>query len=66
MRRVLLAWIGVTDLRAPLEEAAVGLGPLAQALDARTFDEAVLIAYFAKPEHAQKVEPYIRWLSSRT
>jgi DNA-binding NtrC family response regulator len=66
MRRVLLAWIGVTDLRAPLEEAVVGLGPLAQALGARAFDEAVLIAYFSKPEHAQKVEPYIRWSSSRT
>ncbi len=43
MRRVLLSWIGQTDLRAPIEQAVVGLGPIAQALEARAFDEAFLL-----------------------
>ena len=43
MHRVLLSWIGHTDLRAPEETDIVGVGPVAQALDARPFDEAFLL-----------------------
>jgi sigma54-dependent transcription regulator len=57
-----MAWVGVTDLRAPLEGAAVGLGPVAQAVDARTFDEAILLSDFP----AARVDPYIKWLAART
>jgi hypothetical protein len=32
MRRVLVAWVGRTDLRASTESEAVGMGPMAQAL----------------------------------
>ncbi len=44
----------------------MGLGPIAQALEERLFDEAVLLAYFGKRELKAKVEPYLRWLSGRT
>ena len=62
MRRLLVAWIGRTDLRAPAEGAAVGVGPLAQALDARGFDEAWLLSDF----DAALVAPYLKWLRART
>jgi len=55
----LVAWIGSTDLRAPAEQGAVGLGPVAQAVTARRFDELVLLSNFAKPP----VDAYVRWLS---
>ncbi len=59
---MLVAWLGVTDLRAPLEGAAVGLGPIAQGIDARTFDEVFLLSDFPP----SRVTPYITWLSART
>jgi hypothetical protein len=59
---VLMAWVGSTDLRAPTEQAAVGLGPVAQALSARKSDEAVLLSNFPKAP----VEAYVRWISSLT
>lgn len=62
MRKVLVTWIGNTDLRAPREADAVGLGPIAQALEARSFDEALLITDYDEDE----VSPYVRWLAQRT
>lgn len=62
MRKVLVAWIGNTDLRAPAETKPVGVGPIAQAIDARTFDEIFLLSDYEE----EKVTPYIRWLKSRT
>src|SRR6185295_11388941 len=61
-RRALLSWIGRTDLRAPTEGDSVGLGPIAQALQAREFDEAFLLTDYPEAE----VKPYAKWLSSRT
>lgn len=61
-RSVLLAWVGRTDLRAPTESDAVGVGPIAQALDARQFDDVLLLS-----DYDQKiVTPYVKWLRSRT
>ena len=57
-----MSWIGVTDLRAVEEGAAIGLGPIAQALRARSFDQAVLVSDFPAP----KFQPYVRWLSGVT
>ncbi len=54
-----MAWVDSTDLRAPEEEAAVGLGPVAQAVSARKFDEVVLLSNFSKAP----VEAYARWIS---
>jgi len=62
MKHILICWIGNTDLRAPEEASVIGLGPIAQALDARPFDEAVLVTDY--PEW--KVRPYLRWLQGRT
>ncbi len=62
MRRVLVSWIGKTDLRAPKEGEVVGLGPIAQALEARPFDEALLVTDYTEGE----VQPYLRWLRDRS
>jgi len=40
----------------------VGLGPVAQALAARTYDEVVLLSNFEKPD----AESYVGWLARRT
>ena len=64
MRRssVLVTWVGTTDLRAPSEEDSVGLGPVAQALAARSFEDVVLLSNYAKAES----RPYVHWLAART
>jgi transcriptional regulator with GAF, ATPase, and Fis domain len=58
MADVLISWLGNTDLRAPKELDTVGLGPIAQALDGGTFDEAYLVSDYTR----DKVKPYLRWL----
>ncbi|RYZ43963.1 MAG: sigma-54-dependent Fis family transcriptional regulator [Myxococcaceae bacterium] len=62
MRKVLIAWLGRTDLRAPTEVDQVGLGPIAQALDARSFDEVLLLSDYEE----LAVTPYLKWLRTRT
>lgn len=62
MGRALFAWVGRTDLRAPTESDAVGVGPIAQALDAREFDEVRLLSDYDRDQ----VEPYLVWLRTRT
>jgi len=60
--RILVTWVGKTDLRAPHEAQLVGVGPIAQALETRSFDEAILLTDHA----ADEVDSYQRWLTSRT
>jgi DNA-binding NtrC family response regulator len=62
LRRVLVSWVGRTDLRAPNEAAVVGLGPIAQALAALPFDEAYLLSDYPEAE----TTPYLAWLHGRT
>ncbi len=62
MATVLLSWIGNTDLRAPEDSDEVGLGPVAQALDARDFDEVHLITDY----NLDRVQAYVDWLRART
>lgn len=62
MPRILIAWIGKMDLRAPTEADAVGAGPVAQALEAREFEEAYLLSNFDKAT----TRPYLQWLHTRT
>lgn len=62
MGKVLVAWIGRTDLRAPTEGDQVGVGPIAQAFDAREFDDAILLSDYER----RLVTPYLKWLRSRT
>ena len=61
MRKVIISWIGTADLRAPEEHAEVGVGPVAQALEARRFDEAYLLTNHA----AATVRKYLGWLEGR-
>ncbi len=61
MTTVLLSWIGNTDLRAPEDSDKVGLGPVAQALDARGFDEVRLVTDY----ELDRVQSYIAWLRVR-
>lgn len=62
MSRVLVSWIGRTDLRAVTDAAAIGEGPIAQAVRARPFD---LIALLTNDD-AKTVGPFIHWLQSMT
>ena len=62
MRKVLVAWLGRTDLRAPLESDQVGVGPVAQAIEIRSFDAAFLLSDYDQ----RTVAPYLKWLRGRT
>ena len=62
MKRTLVAWIGRTDLKSGMNKGQDGLGPLANALDARTFDHA----FFINNYPANEVALYLDWLQSRT
>lgn len=62
MRRVLLAWLGNTDLKAAREELDVGLGPIGQAATAREFDDVVLL----DDHKADAGIAYIGWLTAKT
>jgi DNA-binding NtrC family response regulator len=62
VQKVLVAWLGRTDLRAPTESEVVGIGPIAQALEARSFDEAFLLSDYDE----RLVSPYTKWLRART
>ena len=42
--RLLVSWIGNTDLRAPRAENKADVGPIAQALAARKFDRILPLA----------------------
>ncbi|MGK3982507.1 sigma 54-interacting transcriptional regulator [Sorangium sp. So ce136] len=62
MARVLLAWIGKTDIKAASGDASVGDGPLAQVLVDRDFNHVVLLNNY-REEEAALVE---RWLKKKT
>ena len=61
MKRILICWIGNTDLQAS-EGVDVGAGPIAQALDTREFDEIFLISDYEDT----RVKPYLNWIKKRT
>ncbi len=66
VRAVLLAWVGVTDLKGPERSASSDVGPIAQAVAARSFDELVLLEFFDKPEHQSLLPGYVEWLGRRS
>jgi len=58
MGGVLVAWIGHTDLRAADGIPEAGVGPIAQAVASRPFDEVVLLS-----DHpAESTSRYVEWL----
>jgi transcriptional regulator with PAS, ATPase and Fis domain len=62
MANNLICWIGRTDLRAREEENEIGIGPIAQAVAACSYDALDLITNYADDE----TKPYVDWLKSRT
>ena len=62
MKRILTCWIGFTDLKASTKTGEVGLGPIAQAIKARNYEEICLISDLQKQDTAQ----YLNWLKSET
>ena len=61
MRSVMVSWIGRTDLRAPNEQGETGIGPVAQALSARAFAQAVLLTDY----ESDRIARYRSWLETR-
>jgi transcriptional regulator with PAS, ATPase and Fis domain len=62
MIQILVSWIGRADLNAVEESDSIGLGPVAQAIDATCYNDIVLISDY--PE--QEVSRYLDWLAPRT
>lgn len=65
--KVLVSWIGITDLeaagaRTPKSGGSPGAGPLGQALEKRVFDRVVLLTNFSKSENST----YLKWARERT
>jgi sigma54-dependent transcription regulator len=59
---LLAAWIGNSDLNAAERNDASDLGPIAQALSQRAFDEVLLLA----DQSPAKVEKFASWLRARS
>lgn len=62
MGKILVSWVGRTDLRAIDESAEIGLGPIAQAVSARSFSQTHLISDFQENENKR----YTVWLKKHT
>ena len=50
--RILVSWVGQTDLKAAAEVETVGLGPIGQAVTQRAFDRLVLLCNYPKAQSA--------------
>ena len=62
VRRILVSWIGHTDLRAAQDaSSAAGIGPVAQALETGRYDDAFLLIDYEEAE----VSTFRRWLERR-
>ncbi len=61
-KKILMCWVGRTDIRASQGDKKAGLGPIAQAVLDRDFDEIVLLSNYSKSETAE----YIKWLEGHT
>ena len=59
---ILLCWLGMTDLKAASGDTDVGLGPVAQAVAARSYVEVVLLNNWKKAT----AENYVSWLQIKT
>ncbi|MEA2083288.1 MAG: sigma 54-interacting transcriptional regulator [Thermodesulfobacteriota bacterium] len=60
--QLLFCWLGATDLRAASGVTDVGLGPVAQAVGAKSYTEVVLLNNWDK----EASEEYVLWLKERT
>jgi len=62
MKSILYSWIGFTDLKASRGEKNVGLGPIAQAVSERSFQEVILIYDVSYSD----CKEYVKWLKTFT
>src|SRR6187551_1529375 len=62
MPRMLVCWIGRTDLDACRGVATAEMGPIGQALDKREFDEVVLLCNYP----AADAREFEAWVAPRT
>lgn len=60
--KLLVSWIGHADLRGPVREQEGDLGPIAQALGARSFDEVLLLTN----NRSAEINRFRDWISART
>lgn len=58
MKRILLAWLGNTDINASAGDEKAGLGPIGQAITSRKFDQLVLLSNHPKAATAE----YEKWV----
>ena len=61
MTRVMVSWIGYTDLDAAAGKEGIGAGPVAQALSKREYDEVVFISDHKK----ERAGLYLEWLAEQ-
>lgn len=61
-KRILVCWIGNTDLKASKEEPDTGQGPIGQAVTAGAYDQVVLLSDYSKTAASD----YVRWLQGLT
>lgn len=62
MTKILISWIGMTDLKVSKGVEGVGIGPIAQAVTNRLFDKVILISNYSEIEN----NTYINWLKTKT
>ena len=60
MKKILICWIGQTDLNAQDDAKEPGLGPIAQVLTTSDFDQAHLVYNYSRT----LVRPYLKWLQA--
>src|SRR5688572_6973917 len=60
--KLLLSWIGLTDIRASEELESAGIGPIAQAVTNRNFDLIVLLSNLENSKNSN----FIKWLRTKT
>ena len=62
MKKILVCWVGRTDLNGSRGVGDSGVGPIAQVVEERRYDEIVLLNNYPKSEG----DEYRDWISSRT
>lgn len=62
MAKILISWIGLTDLRSMQENGADGIGPVAQACLYDTYPETILFSNYSPQEN----KAFIEWLQQQT
>ena len=61
MTKLLISWIGATDLRAANGDTNAGIGPIGQAAMSQQYDKIALLSNFAKAEN----DDYVQWLCGK-